>query len=138
MSENPSAGVALCACGCGEPAGAGSRYAGGDEKERMRHRARLQYVRRRTSQAGGQDQPAGAEDDVLARLGLADAPLTGLAERLAVLAGDLGGLAATVARRADDLDEETVTRRITAAVTETVTRAETAEDEARRLRATLR
>jgi len=138
MPEHPNSETA-CACGCGEPPGPGSRYAGSDERERMRHRARLQYLRRRDRHPGTEPPTDGPrEEDLLGRLGLADAPLTAVAERLAVLAGDIGGLAATVARRADDLDEDAVTRRISAAVTDAVTRAETAEDHARQLRASLR
>ncbi|WP_239339941.1 hypothetical protein [Frankia sp. CiP3] len=139
MDEKWLAPVVDCACGCGEPAGENSRYAGGDERERMRHRARLQYARRRAGQPNGHHQhDAPAENDVLARLGLTDMPLAAVAERLAVFAGDLGGLASTVARRAGAVDEAAIARQITDATANAVSRAEAAEDEARRLRATLR
>ena len=92
----------VCACGCGEGiTHEGSSYAGSDEAERNRHRARAAYRRKQ----GGAERPAGTRE-ALAALGLADdVPVAELADRVAVVAGEL-------ARRAAGLDSAAVAREI--------------------------
>lgn len=90
-----------CACGCGEEiTHEGSSYAGADEADRNRHRARAAYRRR-----SGQATMPGTRE-ALAELGLADdVPLDHLAATVATAMGEL-------ARRVTGVDSAAIAREI--------------------------
>jgi DNA repair exonuclease SbcCD ATPase subunit len=107
----------MCACGCDEPiTHDGSMYAGADEAERNRHRARAAYKRRQ----GTDQRPAGTRE-ALASLGLADdVTVADLAQRVAAATAEL-------ARRTAGLDSAAIQREIERGLAEARQAVEAAE-----------
>jgi chromosome segregation ATPase len=106
----------VCACECGKAiTHEGSTYAGADEQERNRHRAKAAYRRK-----SGDKGPAGTRE-AMAALGLADdVPVSELADRMAAVAGEL-------ARRVAGVDSASIAREIERGLSQARDQVEAAE-----------
>jgi len=105
-----------CACGCGEGiTHQGSSYAGVDEAERNRHRARAAYRRK-----AGQQAIAGTKES-MAALGMADdVPVAELAATVAAVMTELAG-------RVAGMDQAAINREIDAGLAEAHAKVDEAE-----------